>query len=85
MTTCTYTWGVCLDGAPHECGYLRHDGPRHRCCVCDVIEGVVTDAELGARAAKLVEAMLAQCAQYLTKDYGEINDVLVEAQKRGWV
>lgn len=44
-----------------------------------------TDAELGARASRLVASMLAQAAKYLTGDFGEINDVLYQAGRRGWL
>jgi hypothetical protein len=40
---------------------------------------------LGARAAKLVAMMLQQAGRYLTGGFGEINEVLVEARKRGWL
>lgn len=44
-----------------------------------------TDAELGARASRLVASMLAQAAKHLTGDFGEINDVLYQAGRRGWL
>ena len=46
------------------------------------------DAEdLGKRAAKLVQSMLRDCGKHLSGrvSFGELNDVLYEAQKRGWI
>ena len=42
-------------------------------------------AALGQRAARLVDFMLGDCAPHLTENFGEINEVLIEARKRGWL
>ena len=49
------------------------------------LEAMLEKDDLGPRAARLVAEMLRQAGRYLTGGYGEINEVLIEARKRGWL
>jgi predicted nuclease with TOPRIM domain len=41
--------------------------------------------DLGSRAARLVAQMLHEAGRYLTGNFQEINDVLIEARQRKWL
>lgn len=45
----------------------------------------MTDEELARRACVLVHAMLRDAARHLSRvDFGELNEVMIEAEHRGW-
>jgi len=83
-----YVWcdhhGMIHDDTLNPFGYA--DIPGQDLCTPEEHFPVYRRADdLGPRAARLVDQMLRQCARHLTGGFGEINEVLVEARKRGWL
>jgi hypothetical protein len=46
---------------------------------------IAAKIDCGKRAAVVLNAILPTVARHLTDHYGEINDVLVEARRLGWL
>lgn len=79
---------------PHpDCAECYPPVPALSFTAAEVVEGgteysmrlIAAKIDCGKRAAVVLNAILPTVARHLTDHYGEINDVLVEARRLGWL